>query len=153
MERMPITVNWWGLEIATYNITFKWISGTRHKAADCISRLIQLLTNSKARAMMFTATNLDGPTFNTRSQTSQQCQTAMDTRPSNTPSIMNPATSDLTTVETNLDITQKPLTANRHEALLQMQRTDPFCKCISKWLSNGKAPPHEPDLFTHIKGL
>ena len=34
-----------------------------------------------------------------------------------------------------------------------MQRTDSFCKHISKWLSNGKAPQHEADLFTHVKGL
>ena len=34
-----------------------------------------------------------------------------------------------------------------------MQRTDPFCKCISKHLFNGKAPQHEIDTFTHIKGL
>ena len=80
--------------------------------------------------MMLTATNLDGPAFNTKSQTSQQCQTTKNTRPSNTPPITNPATSDLATVETTQDITLKPLTADRHEALLQMQRMDPFCKCI-----------------------
>ena len=34
-----------------------------------------------------------------------------------------------------------------------MQKTDPFCKHISKWLSNGKAPKHEADLFLHVKGL
>ena len=34
-----------------------------------------------------------------------------------------------------------------------MQRTDPFCKCISKWLLNGEAPSHEVNTFTHIKGL
>ena len=34
-----------------------------------------------------------------------------------------------------------------------MEKTDPFCKCISKYLSNGKAPQHETDLFTHIRGL
>ena len=34
-----------------------------------------------------------------------------------------------------------------------MQKTDPFCKHISKHLSNSKAPEHETDLFTHIKGL
>ena len=34
-----------------------------------------------------------------------------------------------------------------------MQRTDPFCKCISKRLLNGKAPHHEFDTFTHVKGL
>ena len=30
---------------------------------------------------------------------------------------------------------------------------DPFCKCISQKLSNVKAPQHEADLFTHVKGL
>ena len=34
-----------------------------------------------------------------------------------------------------------------------MQRTDPFCKCISKCLSNRKAPKHKADLFLHVKGL
>ena len=49
--------------------------------------------------------------------------------------------------------TPKPLTKDRLQALLQMQRTDPFCKHISKCLSNGKALKHEADLFLHIKGL
>ena len=101
--------------------------------------------------MMLTATNLDGPAFNTRSQTSQLYQTTKDTGPSNTPSITNPATYDLTTVETTLDITLKCLTADRHKALLQMQRMGPFCKCISERLSNGKAQHHEADLFTYVK--
>ena len=34
-----------------------------------------------------------------------------------------------------------------------MQKTDPFCKCISRRLLNGKAPHHEFDTFTHVKGL
>ena len=38
-------------------------------------------------------------------------------------------------------------------ALLQMQKTDPFWKRISKCLSNGKLPQHETDLFTHFRGL
>ena len=125
-------VNRWGLELATYNITFQWVSGTRNKVANCLSRLVKLPNSRKATVMMLTATNLNGPSFNTRSQTSQKCQTTMDMRPSNTPSIMKPATFDLTTVDTNPDITLKHLTANRHDALLQMQRTDPFCKHISK---------------------
>ena len=33
-------VNRWGLEFATYNITFEWISGAQNKAADCLSRLV-----------------------------------------------------------------------------------------------------------------
>ena len=51
------------------------------------------------------------------------------------------------------DPTQKSLTAERLEALPQMQKTDPFCKRISKCLSNGKAPQHETNLFTCVKGL
>ena len=34
-----------------------------------------------------------------------------------------------------------------------MQRTDPSCKYISGRLLNGKAPHHEFDTFTHVKGL
>ena len=46
-----------------------------------------------------------------------------------------------------------PLQQDRLEALLQMQRTDPFCRHIPKHLFNGKATQHETDVFTHIKGL
>ena len=48
------------------------------------------------------------------------------------------------------DPTPKSLTADRLQALLQMQKTDPFCKRISKQLSNGKAPQHKTDLFMHV---
>ena len=34
-----------------------------------------------------------------------------------------------------------------------MQKTNPFCKRISKCLSNGKVPQRKTDLFTHIRGL
>ena len=51
------------------------------------------------------------------------------------------------------DPTPKSLTADRLEALLQMQKTDPFCKRISECLSSSKAPQHETDLFTHVKVL
>ena len=30
-------VNRWGLELATYNITLKWISVAQNKAANCLS--------------------------------------------------------------------------------------------------------------------
>ena len=36
-------VNRWGLEFATYNITFKWILGAKNKATDCLSRLVEQL--------------------------------------------------------------------------------------------------------------
>ena len=91
--------------------------------------------------MLFT--NLDGPAFNTRCQT-HQCL-SMDTstsQPDTTPEVSKIP-----------DPTPKSLTADRLEALLQVQKTDPFCKRISKCLSNGKAPQHERDLFTHVRGL
>ena len=47
----------------------------------------------------------------------------------------------------------KSLTADQWDALLQIQRTDPSCKCISKRLLNGKAPHHDFDTFIHVKGL
>ena len=56
-------------------------------------------------------------------------------------------------ISTSPDLTSKLLTADRLEALLQMQKTDPFCKRISKQLSNGKAPKHETDIFTQVIGL
>ena len=49
--------------------------------------------------------------------------------------------------------TPKSLTADRLETLLQMQKTGPFCKRISKHLSNGKVLQHQTDLFTHVRGL
>ena len=42
---------------------------------------------------------------------------------------------------------------DRLQVLLQMQKIDPFCIWISKWLSNGKIPEHKADLFLHVKGL
>ena len=146
-------VNRWGLELATYNIKFKMISGAQNKAADSPSRSVEQPTDSKATIKMLIATNLDGPAFNTRSKTSHHCQTTMDTEPSNTPTSKETVTPDVTTVDTTQNITLQPLTANRHKIHLQMQKTYPFYKCISKQLSNGKAPQHEANLFTHIKGL
>ena len=49
--------------------------------------------------------------------------------------------------------TPKAFTTERLQAILQMQRTDPFCKCISKCSSNGKAPKYGNYLFLHVKGL
>ena len=103
-----------------------------NKAADCLSRLVKLPTDSKATIKMLTATNLDVPAFNTRSKTSQQHQTNADTEPSGSQPIKETVTPDLATVETTQDITSKPLIANRHNALLWMQTMDPFCKCISR---------------------
>ena len=142
-------VNRWGLELAFYNITFKWISGTQIKAADCLSRLVKLPHVRQATVQMLTTTDYDGQAFNTSSRTAQQIITEHLTPQSNADTV----TPDITTFKDTQDVTLKPLTEDRLQALLQMQRMDPFCKCISKCLSNGKAPKHEADHFPHIKGL
>ena len=71
---------------------------------------------------MLSVSNTDGPAFNNRSQT-QQCLAPdpSTAQPSITPDIASTP-----------DPTPKSLTANRLEALLLMQKTDPFCKRISK---------------------
>ena len=146
-------VNRMGLELASYNITFKWISGSQNKAADCLSWLVKLPTNGKATIKMLTATNSDGPAFNTRSKTLHKCHANTDTEALSTTPSRESITPDLTSMETTEDITPKTLTVNRHETLLQMQKMGPFCKHISRWLLNGEVPQHKADLFTHINGL
>ena len=138
-----------GLELATYNITFKWISGAQNKAADCLFRLVELPNNRQATVQMLTSTSHNGPAFNARSRTAQ-CNITEDLIPQPKTYTVTP---DITTVIDTPDAMQKPLTEDRLHFLLQMQRKDPFCKHISKHLSNGKAPKHEADLFSHIKGL
>ena len=133
-------VNRWSLELATYNISFEWISGTRNKAADCLSRLV---TPTSTSVNMLTASSTDGPAFHARSQYPKLPPSTTSTPPPDTtPQISQEPTT-----------TPQPLTAECLEALLQMQRTDPFCKHISIRFLNGKAPHHEFDTFTHVKGL
>ena len=92
---------------------------------------------------LLSVTNSDGPTFNTRSET-HQCLSA------HTSTVQLDVMPEVSEVP---DPTPKSLTADKLEAFLQMPKTDPFCKRISKCLSNGKAPQHETDLFTHVRGL
>ena len=68
---MPTKINRWGLELTTYNITFKWFSETQMKAADCLSRLVGLPHDRQATVQMLSATNHDGPAFYARSRTAQ----------------------------------------------------------------------------------
>ena len=104
---------------------------------------MELPQTTSALIILLSVTNSDGPAFNTRSQT-QQCL-SMDTS-----TVQTDVMPDISKAP---DPTPKSLMANRLEALLQMQKTDPFCKRISKCLSNGKAWKHETDIFTHVRGL
>ena len=91
---------------------------------------------------MLTTSINDGPAFHTRSHT----QSTSDP-------ISNPPVIPQLHISLDNNPMPKSLTADWQDALLQMQWTDPFCKCISKRLLNGKAPHHEADTFTHVKGL
>ena len=46
----------WGLELATYNITFEWISGAHNKTADCLSCLVEPLQNKPVSINMLAVT-------------------------------------------------------------------------------------------------
>ena len=92
---------------------------------------------------MMTVTHTDGPASNPKSCTRKDSPgTTFTPHPDVTPNI-SPDTNQ----------THKYLMVDRLEALLQMQRIDPFCKCVSKHLFNRKAPQHKRDIFTQVKGL
>ena len=57
MEKMQTRVNRWGLELTTYNITLKMISGAHNKAADYLSHLVELLENKPTIINMLSATH------------------------------------------------------------------------------------------------
>ena len=105
-------VNRWCLELATYNISFEWISRARNKAAACLSRLV---TPTSTSINMLTPSSNDGPAFHTRSCTQNTSDTTSTPDTDTTPQISQEPTT-----------TPKPLTAECLDALLQMQRTDQF---------------------------
>ena len=105
-------VNRWSLELATYNISFEWISGARNKAADCLSRLV---TPMSTTTNMLTVSSNDGPAFHTRSHTQNTSDTTSTPHMDTTPQISQEPTT-----------TPKPLTAECLDALLQMQRNWPI---------------------------
>ena len=93
------------------------ICGAKNKAADCPSCLVELPQTTSVLINMLSVSNTDGHAFNTRGQTQQHLTPDTSTaQPSITPEVSpvpNP--------------TPKSLTVDRLEALLQMQKTNPFC--------------------------
>ena len=83
-------VNRWGLELATYNITFEWILGARNKAADCLSRLLEWLPATPTSINMLTITQTDGHTLNTKSHTRQDSTSNNSTTQANTTPEVSP---------------------------------------------------------------
>ena len=121
-------VNRWSLEIVIHNITFGWISGTHNNAADCLSQFVDVKDTPVPLTMsiyMLVTSTPDGPATCICSKTYTTSPTYIKTM-SNT-DIMN---------------APPPLMEDCKDPLHLVQKTDPFCKCISKWPLNGKVPSH-----------
>ena len=82
----------------------------------------------------------DGPATDTHNKT----HTTTDTIPS---------TDHKTMANTDKVDAPSPLMEDCKDTLQLMQKANPFCRGISKWLLNGKASSHEVEIFTHIKDL
>ena len=95
-------------------------------------------TSTTSINMLVTST-YDGPATHASSNT---CNTAITTPTDSMPT------------STNDKVNAPPtLTADPKDTLKLLQRTDPFCKFISKKILSDKVPSHEINTFTHIKGL
>ena len=105
-----------GFKLATYNIIFEGILGASNKAADYLSRLVELPHDRQATVQMLSATSHDEPTFYTRSRTAQSNMKEHLTPHPTT----DTTTPDITKFMDTPDVTPKPLTNDRLQALLQM---------------------------------
>ena len=141
-------VNRRGLELSTYNIIYEWILGSLKQSS--------WLSVQTGRAATWQANHSSDAhchqSWWTHIQYQEQnCTVLHNRRSHSTKSMTDTVTQDITT--STPGVTPKPLNKDRLHTPLQMQRTNLFCMCISKHLSNRKAPKHEADLCLHIKGL
>ena len=119
MKNADNKVNRWKLELATYNITFEWISGASNKTADCLSRPVELPQDRPTTVNMLSTTSLDGPAFSTKSRTAQHTSSEDTTLQSDAVTL---------NVTDTPSTTPNVLTTYRFQALLQMQKTHLFFK-------------------------
>ena len=84
---------------------------------------MELPQNRPTTINMLSATHSDGPAFNTWNKMVQHSS------PEDTTTQTDVVAPDVTDTQST---TPKSVTADRLEALLQMQKMDPFCKHISK---------------------
>ena len=129
-------INRWGLELASYNITFEWISGARNKAADCLLRLVELPEKHQKNQTGTKPMQINMVRAVTTRSRSKQPEIDMKTKKP-LPKETNP----------NNDTTRNDSPDNPRDTLIrEMQSTNPFCRCIMKRLLNKTAP--EPELKT-----
>ena len=146
-------INRWGLELASYNIKFQWISGVKNKATDCLSQLVELPEKHQKNPngaktipinMVKAITTRSGMRNTTLvERTEKQSPLRMDINTDNTPR-----------AEVSKETTSNNSEDNSRDTLVkEMQSMDPFCKRIMKRLLNKTAPKHELDTFFIHNGL
>ena len=146
-------INRWGLELASYNIKFEWISGVKNKATDYLSRLVELLEKHQknlngAKTIPINVVKAVTTRSGTRNttlveRTKKQSPLRMDINTDNTPR-----------TEVSKETTNNNCEDNsRDTSVKEMQSTDPFCRHIMKRLLNKTAPKHELDTFFIHNGL
>ena len=136
-------INRWGLELASHNITFEWISGARNKAADCLSQLVELPEKHQKNQ------NGTKPTWinMVRAVTTRSRMRKSPIDKENKKPQSRDTNSDNDTTSNNSPNSPKDT------SIKEMQSTDPFCKCIVKRLLNKKAQDHELKTFFIHNGL
>ena len=146
-------INRWGLEVTSFNITFEWISGARNKAADCLSRLVELPEKhqNNPSGTKPTLINMVKAVF-TRSGI-RKTLAIKETKNLKPPKpILDKGETSKTTI--NHETTNNSCEKNpKDTSIMEMQSTDPFCKRIVKRLLNKKAPEHELKTFFIHNGL
>ena len=136
-------INRWGLELASYNIMFEWISGDRNKAADCLSQLVELPKKHQKSQTGTKPTWINMVRAVTTRSRSRQPEIDKETekpQPKGT-------NSDNDTTRNNSPDNSKDT------SIREMQSTNPFCRCIMKRLLNKTAPKHELKTFFIHNGL
>ena len=113
-------VNRWGLELATYNITFEWILGGGNKAADHLSCLLELPQSKPTPVNMLSAVHMDAPAFNTRSRTAQQHSSNDPTSQTDATAPVIPATGNTTPKSLSADRFRGTPTDAKDRSILQM---------------------------------
>ena len=136
-------INRWGLELTSYNITFEWISGARNKAADYLSRLMELPEKHQKNPSGTKPTQIN-------------MVKAVTTRSGTRKTLTDKETEKLQPMEPILD---NDTTSNdgqnnpKDTSIKEMQSTDPFYKRIVKRLLNRTTSEHDVKTFFIHNGL
>ena len=146
-------INRWRLELASYNITFEWISGAKNKAADCLSQLVELPEKHQKNPNRTKPVLINMVKAVTTRSGMRKTLTIMETEK------QPPLETNLNKDNTPRTVISKETRNNSCEdnpkdtSIKEMQSTDPFCKCIMKRLLNKTAPKHELNTFFIHNGL